>query len=468
MPKIFIKINHLKAKPSVMGYVRYVATREGVDKSINRKVWAGKPTEKQIAYIEKMLKLCPNAINSYEYADYMENPTRQNASAFITMIAEEHPELSIDRETYVSYIATRPRAERMGEHGLFGAEDRVDMRQIKQEILENKGVVWIPIISLKREDAARLGYDNAASWRDLIRAKQMELAELFGIPYQDFRWYGAFHDEGHHPHLQMVVYSAGSRRGFLREKDIEKMKSLLANEIFKDEMYALYDEKTQARERVAEEVKEQLQTIVQRIQNKDFMDAGVCPLLLQLAETLHTVKGKKLYGYLPKPVKRQVDEIVRLLAQDEDIQKLYAVWCSVQNQIVGIYQDKDVEYPPLWENREFKKIRNAVVKEAVRLEDERDFFALEGERETGTGEEKERNAAFMPQAEGANAQHPKYQMKKNMGIAAGSAFNLFCRLANIIQDDANKTIDGHNKTIVDSRQRREIQKKKQRLGYRLG
>lgn len=451
MPKIIVDIHHLKANKSVMGYIRYVATREGVDKSINQRVLVGKPTKKQIAYIEEVLKVCPNAKNSFEYEDYMENPTKQNASAFISIIAEEHPELFEDRETYVNYIATRPRAERMGNHGLFGAEDRVDMQKIEREILENEGVIWTPIISLKREDAARLGYDNAASWRDLIRAKQMELAELFGIPYQDFRWYGAFHDEGHHPHLQMVVYSVGSKRGFLKEKDIEAVKSLLANEIFHNDMYELYDEKTKARERIADEVKDRIHAHVEKIRAKDYAGSEVCNLLWSLSDELKTLKGKKVYGYLPKKVKNHVDEIVQLLTRDEDVQKLYAEWCRIQNRIVGIYQDTEIEYPPIWENKEFKKIRNAVVREAVCLSDNRNFFALENSIKNWEYPERKTNG--VEQIKATNA--------------ADSALHLFCRLADMIFTDSKRAIDGHNKTIIDSKQHREILKKKQRLGLRL-
>lgn len=439
MPKIIVKIPHLKANKTTSGLVEYIANREGVDKSVNGQVVIAKPTEKQINYINELLKLCPGAKESYEYEDYIENPTRQNASAFISIVAESNPQLFADRETYLSYIATRPNVEKHGEHGLFGAEDIVELAKVKAEVSDHNGVIWTPIISLRREDAARLGYDNAQMWQSLIRAKQMDLAAAFGIPDEDFRWYGAFHNEGHHPHMHMVVYSAGSKRGFLREKDIDTVKSILANEIFKHDRYELYDEKTQAREKISDESKKRLAELAEQIQHKDRSGLEVCEMLVSLAEKLKPLQGKKQYGYLPKPLKKEVDEIVKTLAADADMQTLYAEWCSIQRKIIGVYQDKEVELPPLWENKEFKKIRNAVVTEAVRLGDDRLFFYSEEE-----------------------------QMKYQKPGAAMSALNLFCRLASIIDDDTSQKIDGHNKTIVDSKERKELMKKKQRLGIKMG
>lgn len=442
MPKIIVKIPHLKAQKSVLKLVGYIANREGVDKSVNKQVVIAKPTEKQIKYIDELLKLCPEAKESYEYEDYMANPTKQNASAFIGVIAENNPQLFADRETYLNYIATRPHVEKQGEHGLFGAEDAVDLSSVKAEVSNHDGVIWTPIVSLRREDASRLGYDNAAMWRSLIRAKQMELAEAFGIPCEDFRWYGAFHNEGHHPHMHMVVYSAGSKRGFLREKDIEKVKSILANEIFKHDMYELYDEKTAAREKISAESKKRLGELAEQMRNKDCSGSKLCEMLVSLAEKLKPLKGKKQYGYLPKPLKKEVDEIVKKLAADADMQNLYTEWCNIQRKIVGIYQDKEVELPKLCENKEFKKIRKPVVVEAVKLGDDRILFYSEDKL----------------------SEQNQYQRQG----AAMSVLNLFCRLASIIDDDAKQKIDGHNKTIVDSKERRELMKKKQRLGIKMG
>lgn len=244
-------------------------------------------------YIEEILKLCPDAKDTYEYQDYIENPTIKNASAFISVAAESNPQIFESRETYLSYISTRPNVEKTGKHGLFGNEYAVDISKVKDEIGNQKAVIWTPIISLKREDAARLGYDNASAWRDLIRANQVKIAEIFNIPQENFRWYAAFHNEGHHPHIHMVVYAKDSNRGHLSEQGIEKFKSIIANDVFKNEMYEIYSEKSKQRDKISEESKKRLRELADKIREKDYSDSPVCDMLINLSRKLKDVKGKK-------------------------------------------------------------------------------------------------------------------------------------------------------------------------------
>ena len=452
MPKIIVKIRHMKAKKSSGGFLNYIAKREGVDRSVNERVVVSKPTKKQREYIDELLKLCPDARESFEYEDFLENPTRQNASAFISIIAEQNPQIFENQENYINYISTRPNVEKHGEHGLFGEEDDVDLKAVREEVCSYQGVIWTPIISLKREDAARLGYDNAEMWRSLIRAKQMELAKVFGIPVSDFQWYGAFHNEGSHPHLHMVVYSKGSNKGFIRESDIEKIKSMLANEIFKNEMYELMGNKTHARERISGEAKKKLSEISEAIRQKDYSDSEVCQMIFDFTRKLKKEKGKKVYGYLSKPLKKDVDKIFITLAADPDIQKLYGEWCEMQKKIVGIYKDADVEFPPLWENKEFHKIRNAIISECVALGNNL-FFNEELSESAGENNE--------------NYQASQMDVDQK-GEVVLSAARLFYRLSRIVESNAKHKIDGFNKTIVDSKERIKEMQKKQKLGIKMG
>jgi len=487
MPKIIVKIPNIKAKGSAVNMVEYIAKREGVDTSVNNQIVIKAPTKKQMEYIDELLKICPDAKESYEYEDYIENPTRQNASAFISIIAEQNPQIFSDTETYLNYIATRPNVEKKGEHGLFGNEDEIDIAKVKKEVSEHKAVIWTPIISLRREDAARLGYDNASAWQDLIREKQMKLAEIFGIPYENFRWYGAFHNEGHHPHMHMVVYAKDSNRGHLSEKDIESIKSMLVGEIFKDEMYHLYEGKTKARDKLAEESRNKIKELVSKIEKKDYSDSPVCDMLIQFSKKLKAVKGKKQYGYLSKSLKEDVDEIVKALASDSDIRKLYEEWCNIQKSIVGMYNDKEIEFPPLWENKEFRKIKNAVIDEALKLSDDR-FSVPVGQAPvvtqpqvvnqipspvaqtppTVTTQPPSSTGTNQGQTQSNSQPQSTPQLSVNVGDAAMHTLNLFYRLSRIIEDDANLKLDGFSKTIVDSKERREIIKKKQKLGIKMG
>lgn len=454
MPSIIVKIKHIKASKKASGFVNYVAKRAGVDKSVNQRVVVRKPTQKQMEYIDEMMRLNPDIKNSFEYEDYMENPTIQNASALIAAAAENSPELFETREMYLNYIATRPNVEKVSEHGLFGSEDSINLNEVKKEIENLNGVIWTPIVSLKREDASRLGYDNADMWRELIRSKQMELAEIFGIPFDEFKWYGAFHNEAGHPHLHMVVYSPTSKKGYITESKIEKVKSILANEIFKNEMYEMYDSKTKTRDRISEETKKRLDELTDRIRNKDYGTSEVCDMLIRLSQKLKSVKGKKTYGYLPKDIKADVDEIVKTLAKDSDIQELYNEWCNIQRKIVNIYRDSQVEFPNLWENKEFKKIRNAVINEAVKLDGDRISFD-----DANEDYEDEKTDS------GRESTEDMFHQKSDVAMHAA---NLLCRLASIIENDVDKKADGFNKTIVDSKERKKIMQKKQRLGIKMG
>lgn len=471
MPKIIVKIKHIKSSKKVGGLINYISKREGVDKSVNEKVLVGKPSKKQLEFIENMIKDSPEIKKSFEYEDYIENPTKQNASALITTIAENNPDTFQNKEIYLNYIATRPNVEKVSSHGLFGSEDNINLAEVKREVENINGTVWTPIISLKREDAERLGYDNAEIWQSLIRSKQIQLAEIFKIKYDNFKWYAAFHNEAGHPHLHMVVYSTGDDKGFIKENDIEKVKSILANDIFKNDMYEIYDDKTKAREKVAEEVKKKIGNLADRVRQKDYSDSEICEMLLKLSASLKNCKGRKQYGYLPQKVKAEVDEILKTIAKDDDVKNLYNEWCEFQRKIYGIYTDKEIEFAPMWENKEFKKLKNAIISEAEKLGDDRIFVT-----QTQMGDEVKTEVENEKIVEDEDdSTENEYEEKQNESESShfnlqviSSATNLFCRLASIVEDDTSRKIDGFSKSIVDSKERKRIMKKKQSLGMKMG
>ena len=203
---------------------------------------------------------------------------------------------------YLEYMAERPRS-----HGLFSADGPADLEQTMAEINAHAGPVWTFIYSLKREDAARLGYENSESWRRLLLAHQAELAAAMKIPPSNFRWCAAFHDEKHHPHIHMMAWSADPKQGYLTEKGIEQMRSQLSNDIFRDELLSLYQEKDLSYQQVRDAAMEAMGRLIRE------MKSGLCdsPIIAGQMETLagmlENYKGKKVYGYLRKPVKAQAD-----------------------------------------------------------------------------------------------------------------------------------------------------------------
>ena len=294
---------------------------------------------------------------------------------------------------YLKYIATRPRAERLGEHGLFGDSDGIDLDAAMNELENYAGNVWTHIISLKRKDAARLGFDNAAAWRDLLRAHRNDIAAAMKIPSNDFRWYAAFHDEGEHPHVHMMAWSAKPGQAYLSKDGIRQIKSTLTNHIFQNEMLHLYEQKSVSRDELVRDARKAMLEMVRS------MKEGICNhpdaerLMLELALQLETVKGKKSYGYLPKPQKKLVDRIVDEMERLPSVRKCYEQWQILQGKVDAYYHDKELKRVPLSQQKEFRSIKNAVIKEAENIRQCKLFFEDKGVEHESEPEEF-RNASY--------------------------------------------------------------------------
>ena len=363
MARLILKSPFLKGGKNADGHVRYIATRERVEL-----VPDGRPaTQKQVQLIASLTKDFPDAKKLPEYGSYRDSPTKVNASVFITRALEDNwPDVQ-QSDIYAEYIATRPRVERVGSHGLFGDEDYVDLKKVTAELQVCEKNVWTHIISLKREDAARLGYDNARTWRNLLLTHRNDIAAAMNIPPNEFRWYAAFHDEGDHPHVHMMAWSAGDAPGYLSPVGIGKIKSMLTNDIFRQEMLHVYEQKSQSRDELVAEARRAM------LELADEMKRGVCEhpeaeqLILVLAHELKNMTSKKQYGYLPKCMKKQVDEIVDQMARLPSVQKCYEKWLELQHEVNEFYSDKSMERIPLSQQKEFRAIHNAVIQAAVRL-----------------------------------------------------------------------------------------------------
>ena len=371
MARIILKVPYLKGGEKTAAHlnnlVKYIATREGVEKMESaHRLWHS--TKKQKELIAQILREFPDTKDLFEYEDYCENPDRGNASEFISIALEQNLDQISGREKYLDYIANRPRVEKFDSHGLFTSGDApLVLSQVAEEVAAHTGNVWTPIISLRREDAARLGYDNAREWKALLSAKAMELAENLKIHPDHLKWYGAFHNESHHPHVHMVCYSTDPREGYLTKQGIKKMKSSLANEIFRQELIPLYGEKTQWRDALKEQAAEAMGELIRQMKGGVLVSERMEQLLTHLAERLQTVSGKKQYGYLKADLKNVVDEIVDELAKDGRIAEAYRLWWEVRGRIEAIYTEMPSEPPPLSRCEDFKPIRNRVIQEALNL-----------------------------------------------------------------------------------------------------
>ena len=369
MPRLILKSPYLKPgrKKSPGGYLKYIATREGVEMAEDTSRHLPSTAEQQ-KQVEKLLKKYPDSKDSHEYQDYMENPTRSNADMFIGSILELHGDAP-RRDIYLKYISERPGVEKSGNNGLFTDEGvPIVLSQVQEEMNNHPGNIWTHIISLRREDAERLGYNTPDAWMHLLRSQRNMIAQQMKIAPENFRWYAAFHNVGHHPHVHMMAYSIDSKEAYLTEKGIENIKSSLAKEIFQQDLLQIYQKQTDFRDKLRHESKEQMERIVAEINAGNFSDPVLEQMLLQLSKMLSQSKGKKQYGYLKPEVKKLVDEIVAHLSGEEHIQELYGHWYDLKEDVLRTYTDTFPERIPLEQNKEFKSIRNVVVQQALQIQ----------------------------------------------------------------------------------------------------
>ena len=365
MARLILKSPYLKCdgSHSVSGYLQYIGTRERVEILPDDRP----PTRKQEQLITKLTKDFPEARELGEYFDYKDKPTKANASVFITRALEENWSAVQQSDGYMKYIATRPRAERLGDHGLFGDEDAVGLEKAMLELDQYTGNVWTHILSLKREDAACLGYDNAKTWMNLLRANRNDIAAAMNIPPNHFRWYAAFHDEGDHPHVHMMAWSTQPEEAYLTREGIRNIKSKLTTQIFHQEMLHTYEQKSQSRDELVREARHAIRKLTQEMARSICTEPAIEQKMAQLAGQLETVKGKKSYGYLPKSVKKTVDEVVDRLEDIPAVKACYAQWYALQSKVESYYHDKPRERKKLSQEKEFRQIKNAVIQEAERI-----------------------------------------------------------------------------------------------------
>lgn len=370
MPRLVTKFKYMKpgsGGKSVGGYARYIATREGVERIDDSHRYAP-ATQKQQTLIAKLLRDFPEAEMSHEYKDYLANKTMGNATEFITQVIEENMDAVADTRTYADYIATRPRAERFGSHGLFTDDGvQVQLEKVSKELNQYTGHVYTSILSLRREDATRLGFDTGSRWRDFLRSQTSTLAENLKIPMERLRWYAAYHNEGHHPHVHLIAYSTVPGEGYLSEQGVEKLRSEFARDIFAQELICTYEQQNIYRDQLRQQGRESVAQIVEQINAGNYRNEKVEDLLRKLSERLAHTSGKKQYGYLKSDLKAMVDQIVMELAEDENIRKLYNLWYEQKEDILRTYTDTVPERIPLEQNGEFKSIRNAVIQEAMKI-----------------------------------------------------------------------------------------------------
>lgn len=360
----YLKSGTQKSKNKRRNYTKYIATRETVEvrdqNTVNRNDNA---TKNQKELIDDLLSDFPEAKRYLEYEDFKANPTVENASELISTIIERSADVIGNRQNFVGYMAMRPGVRKRGSHGLFNEKDEpIILDRVANEIANHKGNVWSHVVSLRREDAVRLGYDNSEMWRDLVKRHISDIAKAQRIPLCNLKWYAAFHDTTHHPHIHLLVYSTNPKQGFLTAKGIDQIRSAFANDIFHDDLQSIYQEQTLSRDELKAVSKTEFESIVRKIHQGGFDDPKLKNLVLKLNSQLQNVRGKKVYGYLPPEVKETVNNIFSELARDESVRQLYEKWCSLERLKCKTYTQKEKELPALTDNKVFQPVRNMIIR----------------------------------------------------------------------------------------------------------
>ena len=360
----YLKSGTQKSKNKRRNYTKYIATRETVEvRDQNIMDRNDNATKNQEQLLNDLLSDFPEAKKYLEYEDYTVNPTVENASELISTIIERNADVIGNRQNFVGYMAMRPGVQKRGSHGLFNEKDEpIILDRVANEIANHKGNVWSHVISLRREDAIRLGYDNSEAWRQLVMRHISDIAKNQKISLCNLKWYAAFHDTTHHPHIHLLVYSENTKEGFLTNEGINKIRSAFANDIFKDDLQSIYQEQTLSRDELKAVSKTEFKSIVRKVQQGGFEKPQLENLIRKLYSQLQNVKGKKVYGYLPPDVKETVNSIFSELAKDNNIRQLYEKWCSLESLKYKSYTQKEKELPPLVDNKVFQPVRNMIIR----------------------------------------------------------------------------------------------------------
>ena len=365
----YLKSGTQKSKNKRRNYTKYIATRETVEvreqNTINRN---NNATKNQKELIDDLLSDFPEAKRYLEYEDYTANPTVENASELISTIIERNADVIGNRQNFVGYMAMRPGVQKRGSHGLFNEKDEpIILDRVANEIANHKGNVWSHVVSLRREDAVRLGFDNSDAWRELVKRHISDIAKAQNIPLCNLKWYAAYHDTTHHPHIHLLVYSTNPKQGFLTKAGIDKVRSVFANDIFHDDLQSIYQEQTVSRDELKAVSKNEFESIVNMIASNDHTDPQLEELIRKLYIQLQNVKGKKVYGYLPMEIKETVNKIFSELAKDENIRQLYDKWCSLERLKYKTYTLKETELPELSANKVFQPLRNMIIRTVLNM-----------------------------------------------------------------------------------------------------
>lgn len=453
MAKLIFISPYLKGSTNsarLANHVRYISTRDGVQ-TLDDGAKNLPPTKKQEEYIQKLMKKFSEAKLLPEYEEYISAPSRYSASEFIEQTEEIYSSCIDERENFIGYIANRPGVKKIKEHGLWNADGQVPVMQTAMdEVSHHEGNVWRPIISLPREDAERLGYDHVEAWQNLIKSSLIDIAEGYKIKPDHLRWYAAMHMKEKHIHVHMVIFSTDPKEGYLTKQGIKQIKSALVRQVYKDDLLNVYQKQTAHRDRLRENALEGMESLIQKMQDGEISNPKLELLITELTERLQNYSGKKVYGYLPPATKRIVDAIVDELAGDERVAEAYSLRQNMRDEVFSFYSKSKPERVPLSQQKEFKPVRNMVIREVVQM--------MEQRQETNV----DYNEPRQPTPE-STLPVPEHRTPPPKSVAA-CMIRMLHHMGNIFRDNVGTS--GYRGLQLDRKRRKELQEWKIALGHR--
>lgn len=488
---------------------RYFATRPGVELLADEHS-ALPATKKQCSFIDRLVKSFPTSKELIEYEDYLANPTQGNASVFIQQTWEDYVEALDQKENFIDYISHRPGVQKDGEHGLWDANGKVqNLSQVVREVAEHTGNVWTPVVALRRQDAERLGYDNAKNWRALINASICEIAAAYKIQPDHLRWYAAFHQKPQQMHIHMIIFSTDPKEGYLTKDGIRQVKSAFARRIYQADRMHAYQQKDQSRDALQREARRAMAECIVQLKCGTICNPKLEQLIMELADRLQETRGRKVYGYLPPRTKAIVDAIVEELAKDQQVSAANEVWQKLYKQICLDYNEQLPKRLPLSQQKEFKTVRNMVIQETLQWMAERQRYAEAVVRKTAALETPERTAptenapTAFPEPENSGAppapenadtsastsrpdstdlppsegEQPTYEPPQSdvqsrtggstyYGPTVGEAVVRMLHHMSRIFEDNSRTDRIHRGLQIDRKRRQELQRKRLALGHK--
>jgi len=459
-----------KEKAALSRRTKYIATREGVE--LLKSERGDQPaTQKQRSFILRLLESFPQMMEFGEYEDYAAAQTMDTAAELIDRTWEQFVTAMDQRENFLDYVSHRPGVQKDGDHGLWDRNGKVqNLSKAVEEVANHEGVVWTPVVSLRREDAERLGYTNAENWRALVNACSKEIADGYKIPLNHLRWYAALHVKEKHVHIHMVVFSSDPKEGYLTKQGIRDIKSVFARHIFEQDLLQVYERKTEYRNELQKSAEEKMAALILRMESGTIQNKKLEQLTAELAERLKHTKGRKVYGYLPPQLKRIVDEIVDELARDERVASAYALWQEMQDEVCRTYSEELPERRPLSQQKEFKPVRNMVIREALKLSEQtlgEDMPAAEMKQKADPQTEAETTEKRTePSQEKTTSTTERRNTEHNTPTpVAASVVRMLHHMSRIFRESAVSDAT-HKGMQIDRKRRRALQVKRIAMGHK--